>query len=95
MLFNSFQKTKQLVFPASLLDWQVQDLSFCELAFFILCLAADGEKLSLVDDRRVKKPYDDAFYLRMTTSDLSKSKADIELATCLGVGYHLDGLPMG
>lgn len=95
MLFNSFQNTKQLDLSVNLLDWQVQDLSFRELAFFILCLAAGGENLSLVDHRRVKKPYDNASYLGMTTSDLSESEVDIELATCLGVGYHMDGLPMG
>lgn len=95
MLFNSFQKTKQVDLSVSLLDWQVQDLSFRELAFFILCLAAGGENLSLVDHRRVKKPYDNASYLGMTTSDLSESDAEIELATRLGVGYHMDGLPMG
>ena len=95
VLFNSFQKTKQADLSVSLLDWQVQDLSFRELAFFILCLAAGGENLSLVDQRRVKRPYDDASYLGMTKSDLSESEADIELATCLGAGYHMDGLPMG
>ena len=95
MLFNSFQKTKQADLSVNLLDWQVQDLAFRELAFFILCLAAGGENLSLVDDRRAKRPHDDASYLGIPTSDLSESEAHIELATCLGVGYHMDGLPMG
>ncbi|CAD6576770.1 MAG: hypothetical protein ASARMPRED_007875 [Alectoria sarmentosa] len=95
MLFNSFQETMQADLSVSLLDWQVQDLSFRELAFFILCLAAGGENFSLIDHRRVKKPYDNAAYLGMTTSDLSESEAGMELATCLGVGYHMDGLPMG
>ena len=31
----------------------------------------------------------------MTTSALSEPEADIELASCLGVGYHMDGLPVG
>ena len=95
MLFNSFQKTMQADVSASLLDWQLQDPSFRELAFFILCLAAGGENLSLVDYRLVKKPYDRALYLGMTTSDLSESGADMELATFLGAGYHMDGLPEG
>lgn len=95
MLFNSFQKTKEADLSASLLEWQVQDLPFRELAFFILCLAAGGENLSLVDYRRVKKPYDNASSLGMTTSELSESEADIELATCLEAGYHMNGLPVG
>lgn len=78
-----------------LLDWQIQDLAFRELAFFVLCLAAGGENLSLIDHRHVKQPHDDATCIGMPTSDLSESEADLELATCLGLGYHLDGLPMG
>lgn len=95
MLFKSFQQTKQADLSASLLDWQVQDLPFRELAFFILCLAAGGENLSLIDHRRVKKPYDNASYLGMETSELSESEAEMEFATCLGAGYHMDGLPVG
>ena len=95
MLFDAFQKTKRAELSASLLEWQVQDLPLRELAFFILCLAAGGENLSLVDHRRVKKPYDNASYLGMTTSELSRSEAEMELATCLGAGYHMTGLPMG
>ncbi len=95
MVFNFFKKTKQIDLPISLLDWQVQDLLFSELAFFILCFAAGGENLSLIDHDHVKKPYDNALYLGMITSDLSEPDADIELATCFGVGYYMDGLSMG
>ena len=68
-------------------------MPFRELAYFILCLATGGEHLALVDQRRVQEPYDGCLYIGMPTEDASKG--DTELATCLGVGYHMNGLPMG
>ena len=93
MLFNCFQESQQEYLSLSLLGWQAQDLPFRELAFFILCLATGGENLSLVDYRSVKHPYSGSLYLGVPQSNMPES--DIELATCLGVGYHMDGLPMG
>lgn len=93
MLFNFFQTSQQRDLSVTLLSWQAQDLPFRELAFFILCLASGGEHLALVDERRVKLPYNDGLYLGMMTD--GESEGDTELATSLGVGYHMDGLPMG
>ena len=93
MLFNIFQKSQQADLSLSLLGWQAQDLPFRELAFFILCLATGGENLALMDQRCVKRPYSEALYLGLMKED--SSELDIELATCLGVGYHMAGLPMG
>lgn len=46
-----------------------------------------------MDQRRVKEPYDDCLYTGVMTEDTSEG--DTELATCLGVGYHMNGLPIG
>ena len=93
MLFNFFQMSQQYDLSINLLGWQAQDLPFRELAYFILCLATGGENLALVDQRRVKEPYDDCLYIGVMTEDTSEG--DTELATCLGVGYHMNGLPIG
>ena len=44
-------------------------------------------------ERRVKKSYREALYLGIPTGN--DCRGDTELATSLGVGYHMDGLPMG
>ena len=93
MLFNFIQSSQQRDLSATLLTWKAQDLPFRELVFFILCLAIGGQYLALVDQRRVKDPYGNGLYLGMLTdNDLGDYS---ELATSLGVGYHMDGLPMG
>lgn len=93
MLFNFIQRSQQRDLSATLLTWQAQDLPFRELVFFILCLAIGGQYLALVDQRRVKDPYGKGLYLGiMTDNDLGDYN---ELATSLGVGYHMDGPPIG
>lgn len=93
ILFDFIQLSQQQDLSATLLTWQAQDLPFRELVYFILCLATGGEHLTLVDQRRVKKPYSEGLYLGMMKDD--DHEGSIELATTLGVGYHMDGLPMG
>ena len=93
MLFNINQKSWQRDLSIGLLGWQAQDLPFRELAFFILCLASGGDHLALLDERCTKMPYPGASYLGMTTE--GSSKPEMELATYLGVGYHMAGLPTG
>ena len=93
MLFNIIQKSQQSDLSVALLSWHAQDLPFREFVFFILCLASGGDHLALLDERCMKTPYSGARYLGMMTKD--SSKPDIELATYLGVGYHMAGLPIG
>ena len=93
MLFNIIQKSQQSDLSVALLSWHAQDLPFREFVFFILCLASGGDYLALLDERCMKMPYSGAMYLGMTTED--SSNPDIELATYLGVGYHMAGLPIG
>lgn len=93
-LFNAIQLSQQRDLSANLLAWKAQDLPFRELVFFILCLAAGGQYLALVDQRRVRNPYGkQGLYLGiMQDDDLEDYN---ELASSLGVGYHMDGLPIG
>lgn len=93
MLFNIFQNSQRKDLSVSLLGWRAQDLPFRELAFFIICLAKGGEHLALTDQRFVNIPYSGALYLGLKTQH--SSELDIELASCLGVGYHMAGLPIG
>ena len=93
MLFNIIQKSQQSDLSVALLSWHAQDLPFREFVFFILCLASGGDHLALLDKPCMKTPYSGAMYLGITTKD--SSKPDIELATYLGVGYHMAGLPIG
>ena len=93
MLFNIIQRSQQSDLSVALLGWHAQDLPFREFAFFILCLASGGDHLTLLDQRCMKMPYSGALYLGMTTKE--SSKPEIELATYLGVGYHMAGLPIG
>ena len=93
MLFNINQKSWQRDLSIGLLGWQAQDLPFRELAFFILCLASGGDHLALLDERCTKMPYPGASYLGITTE--GSSEPEMELATYLGVGYHMAGLPTG
>ena len=92
ILFNIIQRQQEL--SATLLTWQAQDLSFRELVFFVLCLAAGSEHLTLVDHRRVYgvRLYE-YMYKSIVTEDGISSHA--EFISALGVGYHMDGLPMG
>ena len=93
MLFDIVQESLQEDLSVSLLSWQAQDLPFRELVFFILCLATGGEHLTLLDQRRMKIPYSGALYLGITTDN--SPEPSIELASCLGVGYHMADLPIG
>ena len=93
MLFNIIQESQQRDLSVDLLGWQAQDLPFREFAFFILCLASGGNHFALLDQRCMKRPHSGALYLGIMTED--SSEPDIELATYLGVGYHMAGLPIG
>ena len=93
MLFNIIQRSWQKDLSIGLLGWQAHDLPFRDLTFFILCLASGGDRLTLLDQHRTKVPYPGALYLGMTIE--GSSGPDIELASYLGVGYHMAGLPVG
>lgn len=93
MLFNLFQRSQRIDLSVNLLGWRAQDLPFRELTFFILCLAKGGEHLALMDQRSIKMPYSGALYVGLKTR--SSFELDVELASCLGVGYHMAGLPIG
>ena len=93
MLFDMIQKSLLNDLSVSLLSWHARDLPFREFAFYILCLASGGDHLALLDERYAKMPYTEALYFGIPTED--SSGTDIELATYLGIGYHMAGLPIG
>ena len=91
-LFEIFQRSQQHSLSVTLLGWKAQDLPFREIAYFILCLAAGGSNLALVDQRR-KIFYRQKSFVRIMVGSELESKT--ELVSSLGTGFHVDGLPIG
>lgn len=90
MCFNRFQRTQKGTLSVTLLGWTAHELFFREIAYFILCLAAGGDHLTLVDDQRIFKQ---AGYAGMLTG--SDPDDEMEFLGSLGAGYHRQGLPIG
>ncbi|KAL8964135.1 MAG: hypothetical protein Q9183_004671 [Haloplaca sp. 2 TL-2023] len=88
-----FEDSKIRSLDVTLLSWTPDDLVFRELAFSILCLAAGGEYLSLVDDRRVLFPLWTDLY--GTVAHGGGSASERELVTSVGAGFHMHGQDMG
>lgn len=92
-LFNNFSKSQLQHLRVTLLGWTEQDLPFREIAFFILCIAAGGNKLALVDERRIIEPHTNDTYAALVTG--KKFNDERELISSVAAGYHLEGLPIG
>lgn len=88
--FDLFQYTQKYSLRVTLLGWQAHDMPFREIAYFILCLAAGGEHLTLVDDKRIFQQAGCAGLL--TASD---NEEEMELVCSLGSGYYRQGMPTG
>ncbi|KAL8762928.1 MAG: hypothetical protein Q9184_001150 [Pyrenodesmia sp. 2 TL-2023] len=92
-LFDIFQTRQVDHLTVSLLSWKSEDLPFREIAFFILCLAAGGELLAIVDERRIIKPcWSDMVAGMIPGSD---PHGERELISSVATGFHLKGHPMG
>lgn len=91
-LFNIFQASLVNDLSVTLLGWTAKDLSFREIVFFIICLAAGGDRLALVDERRIIKPSVSQSYAAIIAGN--KPDGERELISPVGVGYHLQGLPI-
>lgn len=50
-LFGMFQISHEQRLSALLLDWNPEDLIFKKYAYAILCMASDGDSLSLVPEQ--------------------------------------------
>lgn len=91
-LFNIFQMSQLDDLSVTLLGWTAQDLPFREIVFCILCLAAGGDHLALVDERRVIKPPEsqqqEREHLYAAIVKGSDPKGGRELITPVGVGYQ-------
>ncbi|KAL8973924.1 MAG: hypothetical protein Q9197_001835 [Variospora fuerteventurae] len=77
----------------TLLSWTANDLLFRELAFFILCIAAGGDYLRIVDERRILFPVHSELYGAIDHGE--GSEGERELIGSIGNGFHLDDQPMG
>ncbi|KAL8987850.1 MAG: hypothetical protein Q9177_002993 [Variospora cf. flavescens] len=92
-LFDFLEDCQTPNLRVTLLSWTANDLLFRELAFFILCLAAGGDYLRIVDERRILFPPRINLYGAI---DHGKgSEGERELISSIGNGFHLNGQPMG
>ncbi|KAL8858823.1 MAG: hypothetical protein Q9178_004740 [Gyalolechia marmorata] len=93
-LFRVFADAHFEALDAAILSWNTGDLPFREIVFFILCLAAGGSHLALVDQQRVYQSPAAAASFAAIPSDESP-KAEKELISPLGVGFHMRDQPAG
>ena len=92
-LFGIFSRSQLEHLSITLLGWTAQDLPFREIAFFILCIAAGGNKLALVDERRIIEPHTNDTYAGLVTgTDIDDER---ELISSVAAGYHVEGFPTG
>ena len=91
-IFDIFQSTRKDQLSVNLLGWSANSLAFCEIVFFILCVAAGGKNLAVVDKCRILEPYNRELYLAMISG--YKPDGDRELVSSIGVGYHMHDQPV-
>ena len=92
-IFDIFQSTQKDQLSVNLLGWSANSLAFREIVFFILCVAAGGKNLAVVDERRILEPYNRELYLAMISG--CKPDGGRELVSSIGVGYHMHDQPVG
>ncbi|KAL9005181.1 MAG: hypothetical protein Q9188_002017 [Gyalolechia gomerana] len=91
-LFDIFKDSQIPNLRVTLLSWTANDLVFRELAFFILCLAADGDYCSIVDVRRILKPTWTSLYGTIVHGE--EAEGDSEFISSVGNGFHLKDQPI-
>lgn len=92
-IFDVFEDSQLSGLRLTLNSWTVDDLCFRELAFFILCIAAGGDYLSLIDQRRTRDPHWTDLYSVIIHGEGSPDKR--EFITSVGNGFHLSDQPQG
>ncbi|KAL8837693.1 MAG: hypothetical protein Q9170_002425 [Blastenia crenularia] len=93
-LFSIFAKEHFQAIDAAMLSWNTEDLPFREVIFFIICLAAGGAHLSLVDERRIcRSSNNDATFVALASDKYPQREK--ELVSPLGSGFHLQDQPVG
>ncbi|KAL9023555.1 MAG: hypothetical protein Q9196_007131 [Gyalolechia fulgens] len=93
-LFRVFADAHFEALDAAILSWNTGDLPFREIVFFILCLAAGGSHLALVNQQRIYRSPAAAASFAAIPSD-EGPKAEKELISPLGVGFHMRDQPAG
>ncbi|KAL9038774.1 MAG: hypothetical protein Q9180_002929 [Flavoplaca navasiana] len=93
-IFKVVEKVERHQLTTAGLSWTADHLAFRECAFCILCLAAGGDKLSIIDDRRMLVPRDNLkLYSAMIEGE--DPKGNREFFSELATGFHLEEHPMG
>ncbi|KAL8655061.1 MAG: hypothetical protein Q9210_001122 [Variospora velana] len=92
-LFDFLEDSQIPNLRVTLLSWTANDLVFRELAFFILCLAAGGDYLRIVDERRILFPPWTNLFGAIDHGE--GSEGERELISSIGNGFHLNGQPIG
>lgn len=93
-IFKIFEYSERTDLDATVLSWTPDDLPFREYAFCILCLAAGGENLTFIDQRRVLMP-DTPMKLYSAVVDGKDPKSKREFLCTLASGFHRQGQPVG
>ena len=92
-LFKNFSESQLEHLRVTLLGWTAEALPFREIVFFMLCIAAGGNKLALVDERRIIQPHTNDSYAGLITG--TRVDGERELISSIAAGYHVEGLPIG
>lgn len=92
-IFDVFEGSQLSSLGVTLHSWTVDDLCFRELTFFILCIAAGEDYLSLVDSRRIRDArWCDLYSVILHGEELPGKR---EFITSVGNGFHLTDQPQG
>ena len=91
-IFNLFEQAHEDILSTALLSWTAEEMPFREIAYAILCLASTNQSLSLVRSQHVSQE-GRIGHAHLRNMD-GKSEA-VEFLAHLGVGCHLEGLPLG
>ncbi|KAL8789413.1 MAG: hypothetical protein Q9213_001170 [Squamulea squamosa] len=92
-LFEMFSRGEQGILRVTILSWTTEDLPFREYVFYILCLAAGGDNVTFVDQRRTLMPPWTNLYRAVVCGDDPKGKR--ELVSSLATGFHMKDQPVG
>ncbi|KAL8774354.1 MAG: hypothetical protein Q9209_001105 [Squamulea sp. 1 TL-2023] len=92
-LFEMFEQSEHDNLRVTVLSWTAEDLTFREYAFYILCLAAGGSNLAMVDSRRILTSRWTSLYKAIVCGHDPEGKR--ELVSSLATGFHIKNLPIG
>ncbi|KAL8850384.1 MAG: hypothetical protein Q9221_004704 [Calogaya cf. arnoldii] len=94
-LFDIFEDNERHDLATTVLSWSAEDLALREYAFCILCMAAGGEHLTFVDQRRIAEQqyFHSNLWAAVVCGD--DPKGERELLSGLATGFHVKDQPQG